>query len=50
MKKISMLLVLILLVSAFAVGCGGSKDTTTENVIKVGVFEPLTGENGGGGE
>ncbi len=50
MKKISMLLVLILLVSAFAVGCGGSKDTTTENVIKVGVFEPLTGENGGGGQ
>lgn len=50
MKKISMLLVLILLVSAFAVGCGGSKDTATENVIKVGVFEPLTGENGGGGQ
>ena len=50
MKKISLLLVLILVVSVFAVGCGGGDDATTENVIKVGVFEPLTGENGGGGQ
>jgi len=50
MKKISLLLVLILVVSVFAVGCGGGEEAATENVIKVGVFEPLTGENGGGGQ
>ena len=34
-------------------GCGGEKDegkkTTDSDVIKIGVFQPLTGENGGGG-
>ena len=25
------------------------KTTSADNVIKIGVFEPLTGENGGGG-
>ena len=35
------------------VGCGGGSDASTdsgEKVIKVGVFEPTTGENGGGGQ
>jgi len=50
MKKISVLLVIVLLVAAFATGCGGSKEAEAENVIKIGVFEPLTGENGGGGQ
>ena len=38
--------------SVFAVGCGGGADgdDAVDNVIKVGVFEPLTGENGGGGQ
>lgn len=34
-------------------GCGGEKDegkkSTDSDVIKIGVFQPLTGENGGGG-
>ncbi|MEI8216646.1 MAG: ABC transporter substrate-binding protein [Eubacteriales bacterium] len=50
MKKISLFLVIVMLVSVLATGCGGSKDTATEKVIKIGVFEPLTGENGGGGK
>jgi len=50
MRKISLLLVLVLVVSAFMVGCGGSaKDSSDTKVIKIGIFEPLTGENGGGG-
>jgi hypothetical protein len=50
MRKISLLLVIALLVSVFATGCGGTKEEATENIIKIGVFEPLTGENGGGGQ
>ena len=47
-KKIfSYLLVFILVVSSFTACNGGS--TNGKNVIKIGVFEPLTGENGGGG-
>ena len=58
MKKLSMLLVLVMIFSVFAFGCGnGGDDTDTEvtgiavegDVIKIGVFEPTTGENGGGG-
>jgi branched-chain amino acid transport system substrate-binding protein len=50
MKKVSLLLVIVLLVATFATGCGGNEDTAAENIIKIGVFEPLTGENGGGGQ
>jgi branched-chain amino acid transport system substrate-binding protein len=50
MRKISVLLVLVLVLSAFMTGCGGGGgDAEGEKVIKVGIFEPLTGENGGGG-
>ncbi len=41
-KLIALLLVLLLTVPAFAMG-------ENANVIKIGVFEPMTGENGGGG-
>ena len=53
MKKIlSVLLASVLALSLVA--CGGSKAQTSTNasgekVIKIGVFEPQTGENGGGG-
>ena len=61
MKKLSLVLVLVLLISCFAVGCGGGGDTDNGGAsdvtgtavdgttIYVGVFEPTTGENGGGG-
>lgn len=46
-KSTALLLVLMLVVSMFA-GCT-SKPAADEKVIKIGVFEPQTGENGGGG-
>lgn len=59
MKKVSLLLVLVLAVSTFLIGCGGDGNTdenqgptgisVSGDVIKIGVFEPTTGENGGGG-
>ena len=52
MKRISLLLVFVLVLSVLAVGCGGADNGggDGENIIKIGVFEPLTGENGGGGQ
>lgn len=51
MKK--MLAFLLVAVLAFAVvGCGGAPASGSQSggkVIKIGVFEPFTGENGGGG-
>lgn len=60
MKKLSLLMVLVMLLSVFAFGCGdnsgneGDGDAVLGTVvdgttIKIGVFEPTTGENGGGG-
>lgn len=62
MKKLSLLLVVLMLLSAFLTGCGGGaadeekpdgsavKSIAVEgDTIKIGVFEPTTGENGGGG-
>lgn len=49
MKKIiAVMLVLMLAVGSFA-ACGSGEDASAEKVIKIGVFEPVTGENGGGG-
>ena len=45
-KKIALLLVLVMLFSLFAAGCGGGD----EKVVKIGVFEPATGDNGAGGK
>ena len=65
MKKILALLLTLVMVFALA-ACGGESDTTTsadpnannsdnsqasgDNVIKIGVFEPLTGDSGAGGK
>ena len=50
MKKILALLLALVMVFALA-ACGGESDPTTsdnsqasDNVIKIGVFEPLTGD------
>ena len=45
-KTIALLLVLVMLFSLFAAGCGGGD----EKVVKIGVFEPATGDNGAGGK
>lgn len=55
-KKFLALGLSFVLVTSLLSGCG-TKDTSTssnkgsgsDNVIKIGVFEPVTGENGGGG-
>lgn len=55
-KKIALILAAVMVCSSFFAGCGkkdsSSGDTSSTNdsdVIKIGVFEPLTGANAGGG-
>ncbi|MBQ3180412.1 MAG: ABC transporter substrate-binding protein [Firmicutes bacterium] len=57
MKKIISLAALLAMVLTFSAGCGGDTtggDTNTpatgDNVVKVGIFEPASGENGAGGK
>ncbi len=52
MKKSLALLLVLTLMLALVAGCGTSGKAggaSGEKVIKIGVFEPVTGENGGGG-
>ena len=51
MKKIiSLIMALVMALSLVACGGGSSSSASTDgDVIKIGVFEPQTGENGGGG-
>lgn len=55
-KKIALILAAVMVCSSFIAGCGkkdsSGGDTSSTNdsdVIKIGVFEPLTGANAGGG-
>ena len=64
MKKLLSLVLSLLLVSAVATGCtntanngdnpdvqgNGGENTTDANVIKIGIFEPQSGDNGAGGK
>lgn len=47
LRKCMALAMTACLAAGMLAGCGGKK--TEEKVIKIGVFEPTTGENGGGG-
>ncbi len=49
MKKSLVALVAVLLCMAVAVSACAPASSSGEKVIKIGVFEPQTGENGGGG-
>ena len=51
MKKSLALLLVLTLMLAVVAGCAstGKAGASDEKVIKIGVFEPVTGENGGGG-
>ncbi len=52
MKKVLCLLLSLLMVLSLFTACTqqqGPSSPTNTDVIKIGVFEPLTGENGGGG-
>lgn len=51
MKKALALLMALATLTASLVGCtGGTTNGTDENVIKIGVFEPLTGDSASGGK
>ncbi len=50
MKKILASLLSVALVGTILVGCSAPANPASGDVIKIGVFEPLTGENGGGGK
>lgn len=47
MKKVIALVMVLLLACTMLAGCGSNSD---EKVIKIGIFEPGTGENAGGGK
>lgn len=52
MKKISLILALIMVITVIFAGCSNSDSNTQGNnddVIKIGVFEPMTGANAAGG-
>lgn len=52
-RKLSLLLSLLMIITMFTACAkeqGTSTDAGSSDVIKIGVFEPLTGENGGGGQ
>ena len=49
MKKKLMALALCLCIAVSMLSACSSKSGDSANVIKIGVFEPVTGENGGGG-
>ena len=51
-RKLSLLLALVMVLSIIAVGCSqqAPAEQPKEEVIKIGVFEPLTGANAAGGE
>ena len=51
MKKISLLLAAVLALAALTAGCGGGSDggSALPDIIKIGVFEPLTGADAAGG-
>lgn len=50
-KKVALLLALVMIFSLFAVGCGGSGDSEEyAGTVKIGVFEPASGDNGAGGK
>jgi branched-chain amino acid transport system substrate-binding protein len=53
MKKTLALICVVCLVLALAAGCGANSsgsDSSSGNVVKIGVFEPASGDNGAGGK
>lgn len=52
-RKLCFMLAMVMILATFMVGCGESEETgaaVESDVIKIGVFEPMTGPNAAGGE
>ena len=49
-KKVALLLTLVMIFTLFAVGCGSNDDAEYAGTVKIGVFEPASGDNGAGGK
>ena len=51
-KKVALLLALVMIFSVFAAGCGDSSEEGGDyaGTVKIGVFEPASGDNGAGGK
>lgn len=49
-KKLLSVMAVSALAMGLFTGCGGEEKTADQNVVKVGVFLPLTGDNAAGGE
>lgn len=49
MKKIMVLMLSVIMALSLLAGCGGGQ-TAESDVIKIGVFQPMTGANAAGGE
>ena len=49
MKKFIALALALVMCLALVVACGDGGSVSGGDTIKIGVFEPVTGENGGGG-
>ena len=50
LKKLLSLLLACAMIFALAAGCSGSGSGSSEKVVKIGVFEPLSGESASGGK
>lgn len=50
MKRIIAVLTLLTLVIGLFTGCSQNSQASTEQVIKIGIFEPFTGKNASGGK
>lgn len=50
MKKLLAILLSAVMVMVFCVGCGGGGSSADGDVVKIGVFEPASGDNGAGGK
>lgn len=50
MKKFIALTLVALLVLTCCVGCGGGGGAASDDTIRIGVFEPASGDNGAGGK
>ena len=50
MKRFIAITLSCIMILAMVAGCGGNSGSSTSDVVKIGIFEPLSGDNGAGGK